>query len=215
MTTVFVDFATELQHCREKKDLRRLLLTSRQSRAKVERLRAQEEIAKTLADIAARQCWQRIAVFLPWRGEPDLRPLWATWHQQELSLALPCVEDQADSIIMRAWQPEDPLVNDALGLPCPHPERARQSSDTWIIPCVGIGPEGERLGAGKGLYDRAVASMMRQDLTWGERPRLVGVCFAEGLIPWPFAESHDLRLDACVTELGWRRFSAYEPKVAR
>lgn len=214
MTTAFVDFAMELQNCREKKDLRRLLLASRQSRAKVERLRAQEAIAKTLASIAVRESWRRISVFLPWRGEPDLRPLWATWHQQGISLGLPCVEDQAESIIMRAWQPEDPLVNDVLGLPCPNPERGRHASDTWIIPCVGIGPEGERLGAGKGLYDRAVASMMGQDSTLGERPRLVGVCFAEGLIPLPFAESHDLRLDACVTELGWRRFSAYEPQVS-
>ena len=86
------------------------------------------------------------------------------------------------------------------------PEDLRTLQD-WVIrpqlrlvPCVGFGPGGLRLGYGGGFYDRTLATLE-------PRPFTVGVGYAHGFIPWLEGEPHDVPLDAVLTEDGvaWQR----------
>ena len=187
-----------------KSALRRTLLLYRQQISIVDRQAAASRMADMLRHRAQEESWQRIAVYLPWREEPDLQPLWREWQQAGRVLALPVVVAADLPLEMRSWSEGATLTPDAMGLPVPA-EGAVLACDTWLIPSLGIGPAGERLGAGKGLYDRSIAQSLRvhpQPL----RPRFIGLAFSQGLIDQPFAEPHDARLDACLTELGWRYF---------
>jgi 5,10-methenyltetrahydrofolate synthetase len=69
-----------------------------------------------------------------------------------------------------------------------------------LVPCVGHGPGGVRLGYGGGFYDRTLAQL-------DPRPDTVGLGYAHGFIPWLEAESHDIPLDVLLTEEGvaWAR----------
>jgi 5-formyltetrahydrofolate cyclo-ligase len=186
----------------EKKELRQRLLNQRQALLGSDRQHAQKCIAKFLADRAAAMGWKSAAVFLPWRGEPDLLKTWQAWHQAGLQLALPTVVLRGAPLTMRPWQPTDPLTQDAMGLQAPLEDQYRPSLDcqVWIIPCVGVGLDGARLGAGMGFYDRTLSTLKKP------HPMLIGVCFdfAKGLPA--FAEPHDLKLNALVTESGWVEF---------
>lgn len=184
--------------------LRRTLLGYRHQMPLVDRQKAASHMAAALRERADRESWQRIAVYLPWREEPDLQPLWQEWQRAGRTLALPVVLAVGAPLEMRSWAEGATLIQDALGLPVPA-EGAVVACDTWLIPCLGIGPAGERLGAGKGLYDRSMAQALRAHPR-PARPRFIGLGFAQGLIDQPFAEPHDVRLDACLTELGWRGF---------
>ena len=148
---------------------------------------------------AVTQGWSKVAVFLPWRGEPDLMSTWRAWHARGIALALPVVVARDAPLLMQAWQPGAPLIRDAMGLSVPS-QAETLDCDTWLIPCVGVDPTGARLGAGKGFYDRTIA------ITPTPWPRLVGVCFDHARHHQNFGEAHDLRLDACVTETGWHDF---------
>lgn len=185
--------------------LRQTLLKNRQEMPEVDRERATHQIAEMLRQRARDEAWARIAVFLPWRGEPDLRGLWQQWHGQGLSLALPVVVGREAALEMRYWAGDAVYTQDLMGLPVPATGEPLVC-DTWIIPCVGVGPAGERLGAGKGFYDRSMAKTVCSDLAAPARPRLIGVSFGQGEISRPFAEPHDLHLHAHLTERGWRSF---------
>jgi 5-formyltetrahydrofolate cyclo-ligase len=64
-----------------------------------------------------------------------------------------------------------------------------------LVPCVGYGPKGLRLGYGGGFYDRTLA-----DLT--PKPVTVGLAYSHGYLPWLQAESHDMALDTMLTDEG-------------
>lgn len=184
----------------QKDPLRRQLLEQREKMPAEDRRAAEKKIADTLSTLAVTQGWSKVAVFLPWRGEPDLMATWRAWHARGITLALPVVVSRDAPLVMQAWQPGAPLIHDAMGLSVP----ANASSvicDTWLVPCVGVDTSGARLGAGKGFYDRTIAA------TPSPWPRLVGVCFDQAMHDRPFAEPHDLRLDACVTEAGLHPFT--------
>ena len=68
-----------------------------------------------------------------------------------------------------------------------------------LVPCVGFGPKGLRLGYGGGFYDRTLAALR-------PRPFTVGVGFAHGYVPWLKGEPHDVPLDAMLVEDGVAHF---------
>ncbi|HLO96883.1 MAG TPA: 5-formyltetrahydrofolate cyclo-ligase, partial [Burkholderiaceae bacterium] len=64
-----------------------------------------------------------------------------------------------------------------------------------VVPCVGFGPCGLRLGYGGGFMDRTLAALQ-------PRPATVGVGYAHGFLPLLKAEPHDVPLQAMITEEG-------------
>jgi 5-formyltetrahydrofolate cyclo-ligase len=185
----------------QKRPLRQKLLDEREQMSTDSRRAAEKKISDSLSAQAVLGAWQRVSVFLPWRGEPDLMSTWRAWHSRGIALALPVVVAREQPLVMQRWQPGAPLIQDAMGMSVP--AQAQQLvCDTWLVPCVGVDPNGRRLGAGKGFYDRTIAATAKP---W---PRLVGVCFEHALRAEPFGQAHDLLLDACVTEQGWRTFKS-------
>ena len=75
---------------------------------------------------------------------------------------------------------------------------ALESLDVVIVPGLAFGPAGERLGYGKGYYDRVLAQLSRDALT-------VGVAFESQLGPIPTGPL-DRAVDKVITEVG-ERFS--------
>jgi 5-formyltetrahydrofolate cyclo-ligase len=188
-----------------KTPLRQKLLGEREQMSVASRREAEKKISDTLSARAVLEQWQRVCVFLPWRGEPDLISTWRAWDSRGLELALPVVIARDQPLVMQRWHPGAALIQDAMGLSVPE-NTPSLSCDTWLVPCVGIDPSGRRLGAGKGFYDRTIAATPKP---W---PRLVGVCFQHALSPKAFGEAHDLSLDACVTERGWQTFRERVPR---
>ncbi len=64
--------------------------------------------------------------------------------------------------------------------------------DLMIIPGVAFTPQGDRLGRGKGFYDRYTARE-------GFRAKCVGVCFRHQIVESLPTEPHDRRVDMVIT----------------
>jgi 5,10-methenyltetrahydrofolate synthetase len=88
---------------------------------------------------------------------------------------------------------------DAFGIPKPKDTEVFEPR-LLLVPCVGFGPGGVRLGYGGGFYDRSLAALQ-------PRPVSVGLSYSNGFVPWLRAEPHDVPLDAILTEDGvaWSR----------
>ena len=86
------------------------------------------------------------------------------------------------------------MEDDAYGIPKPKGTPVCQPT-LLLVPCVGYGPRGVRLGYGGGFYDRTLATL-------DPRPTTVGLAYSQGYLPWLQAEPHDVPLDTVLTDEG-------------
>ena len=86
------------------------------------------------------------------------------------------------------------LPVDSFGIPKPKGTEVFDPQ-LLIVPCVGYGPCGLRLGYGGGFMDRTLAQLQ-------PRPATAGIGYAHGFLPLLKALPHDMPLDSMLTEDG-------------
>lgn len=180
-------------HQQQKSSLRQHLIAQRQAIPAAVREEWNAAIGKHLHHLLERQPARFIGVFWPMRSEPDLRQLFDEWSAAGLQLALPVVIDPDCPLKFLAWAPGDPLVKDAMGVWVPAASTKEVTPELLLVPCVGYNSDRFRLGYGGGFYDRTLAAM--------PRPRAIGVAYTCSRAEFA-VESHDIPLDAVVTETG-------------
>ena len=134
-------------------------------------------------------CW-------PIRGEYDPRRLARTLRQRGMRSALPVMHGRAQPLRFRNWFPGVPMEAGPMGIPHPR-DTDEVDPDIVLIPLVGFGRAGDRLGYGGGYFDRTLAVLVPQPLAIG-----VGFDLSQLENTWPRA--HDIPMDAIVTESGPR-----------
>ena len=105
------------------------------------------------------------------------------------------------SMTFARWSPGDAMVANRFGIAEPvqrSEQRGVGELDVIIVPCVGIGFDGTRLGYGQGFYDRALAE--RTPAT-----TVIGVAFDVQVVDGLGAQPWDVPMDVVVTESGVRR----------
>ena len=148
-----------------------------------------------------------IGAYWPIKGEFDPLPALHRWKEdgelldqpQLRRIGLPVVNKAHKTLTFHAWYPGCPMEEDAYGIPKPK-DTQQFEPEMLLVPCVGFGPGGYRLGYGGGFYDRTLAALQ-------PRPFTVGVGYAHGFVPWLEPEPHDVPLDAILTEDGvqWQK----------
>jgi len=130
-------------------------------------------------------CW-------PYKGEYDARPLLRTLRQQGITCALPVVVQRSEPLLFRQWSPGVAMGTGPLGIAYPL-GTAQVNPDLLLIPLVGFGRAGDRLGYGGGYFDRTLAALE-------PRPLGIGVGFELCQLDSIFPQPHDVPMDAIVTE---------------
>jgi len=176
------------------KALLRAALHQRRRQRDPEAIAAQS--AALLGHLLCHPLWQQargICAFVGVRGEPDTWGLLAATLAERKRLWLPRMVGKPAQIAFvpvadlrelapagfGLLEPPDSAANEALTTPT-----AAAGIDLVLVPGLGFGRDGARLGFGKGHYDRALASL--RDLP---APLRMGVCLdgdldpAEGSIP--------------------------------
>jgi len=136
-----------------------------------------------------------VAVYWPFRGEPDLRGVMARVVSQGGRCALPVVVARGRPLVFRRWSPGDALDRGVWNIPIPKPDAPEVVPDVVVAPVVGFDRAGDRLGHGGGFYDRTLAAMT-------ERPRVLGVGYALAALATIHPQWHDIPMDAVITEEG-------------
>jgi 5-formyltetrahydrofolate cyclo-ligase len=137
-----------------------------------------------------------IGAYWPIKGEFDALPALYRWSESDpkRQVGLPVIDRETRQLRFHLWFPGCPMEDDAFGIPKPKGTDAFEPT-LLLVPCVGYGPGGVRLGYGGGFYDRTLAALQ-------PRPVTVGVGYSHGFIPWLQAEPHDVPLDAILNEDG-------------
>ena len=109
-------------------------------------------------------------------------------------IGLPVVNKTTRTLSFHAWYPGCPMEEDAYGIPKPK-DTELVVPTLLLVPCVGWGPGGYRLGYGGGFYDRTLAD-------YKPKPVTVGLGYSMGWLPELTPEPHDIALDAILSEQG-------------
>ncbi|MEO3385233.1 5-formyltetrahydrofolate cyclo-ligase [Mesorhizobium sp. CAU 1741] len=151
-------------------------------------------IARKLDAAAGDVSGKIVAIYWPFRGEPDLRG-WATSViDRGGRMALPVVVAKAAPLIFRLWQPGDRLEKGVWNIPIPA-EGEAVLPDVVVSPVVGFDGGNFRLGYGGGFYDRTLASLAR-------KPKVFGVGYAMQRIATIHPQVYDIPMDMVLTEEG-------------
>ena len=168
---------------------------------------AEERRAKSLAiathgaeALAPEIAGKRVAGYHPIRSEVDVGLLMALLEKAGAALALPAVIDR-ETIVFRSFRSGEALVAGGFGTRAPGEQAAEVDPDILLMPLSVFDEAGNRIGYGAGHYDRAIARLAGR----GRRPLLVGIAFDLQEVSAVPAESHDVPLDAIITESGFRR----------
>jgi 5-formyltetrahydrofolate cyclo-ligase len=192
-------FSLPLEPSRDKKLLRRQLQAERQSL--IDRHQRSVHLQEVLRVWLVGRDESTIGGYWAIKGEFDALPALYRWSEADdkRRIGLPVMNRDTKQLRFHVWYPGCPMEEDAYGIPKPKDTEAFQPQ-LLLVPCVGFGPGGLRLGYGGGFYDRTLAAL-------DPRPVTVGVGYAHGFVPWLEAEAHDVPLDVVLTEDGvhWQR----------
>ncbi len=183
-----------LEPSSDKRTLRRQLQAERQ--ALIDRHERAMHLQQVLRVWLATRQETAIGAYWPIKGEFDALPALYRWSEadERRRIGLPVVDRETRQLRFHVWYPGCPMEEDAYGIPKPK-DTPQFEPRLLLIPCVGYGARGIRLGYGGGFYDRTLAEL-------SPRPFTVGLAYRHGFLPWLAGEPHDVPLDVILNEDG-------------
>ena len=141
-----------------------------------------------------------VGFYRAFRHEPDITNALLHWsNSSQGQLAVPRVDDMHDGRMhFCLWSADMPMVKGAFGIEEPALDNP-VCPDVIFSPCVGVNPEGFRLGNGGGFFDR----YLDERRSIGNAPVTVAVAFDELIVQDSYQQSHDIAFDWIVTQSGF------------
>ena len=179
--------------------LRSRLIAARSARPATEIVAAGAALARHA--LAAFASVTRVAAFAGVGTEPPTRELIDGLRARDVTVLLPIVDDALAWAPYEGW---DRLVPATFGLLEPagprEPAGALDSVDLLLVPALAVDLHGNRIGWGKGHFDRALAGVAPD--------RVVAVVFDDEVLAEVPVQQHDRRVGAVLTPSGLRRLGA-------
>ncbi|MDI6023831.1 5-formyltetrahydrofolate cyclo-ligase [Leucobacter sp. UT-8R-CII-1-4] len=177
-----------------KRELRAVIRASRNARAQDRRSSAAAELCAQLKALVLALDARTISCFLATATEPDTRPFlrWARAQGIEVLLPVSRQDGELDWIrsldemtVLGAFDIEEP-VGEVL------PARSIEQVDLMLIPAAAVDQHGNRLGWGRGYFDRCFSAMTTVPPVWA-------VVFDDEVLPSVPVEPHDSPVHGAVT----------------
>ncbi|MCC6346411.1 MAG: 5-formyltetrahydrofolate cyclo-ligase [Nitrospirales bacterium] len=178
-----------------KVSIRRDILSRRDSIASAVKSGKDEAIRKTLFALSAFQSARFVLLFASFSSEVDTFEMIRHCLAQGKRVALPRVNTKKGKLFLYEIRSMDDLSAGCWGImePIPSPERERevQEADLIIVPGVAFDEQCNRLGYGKGYYDK---------LLRGKRAKAIAVAYEEQIVASVPVEAHDIKMDSIITD---------------
>ena len=145
---------------------------------------------------------EMVAAYWPIRDELDVKPVLTKLMDDGQPVCLPVVVGDGQPLQLRRWEQGAALYPSGFGTLAPDELAPIVEPDVILVPLLGFDKHGTRLGYGGGYYDRTLSRLAK-------KPRLIGLAFSLQEFDHIPRDSHDVPLDALVTEKGVTRFGTH------
>ena len=191
----------------DKITLRGVLLQKRAEFSREQKKELDRDIAAGIIDTSLLQNASMLLIYAPLENEINLLPLAHVARKRGLPIAFPRCDKETNTMQFYFLPEGQKLTPGAYGIPEP-PEDAPvcipDRRALCIVPALSYDLSGNRIGYGKGYYDRYLSTF--PGVT-------VGVAYAQMLLKSVPTEAHDVPVDLLFTERGLYRFQKpVEPK---
>ena len=172
---------------KKKNNIRAMVSARRKSltRAEIDQLSAQ--VMTQLESLPEFKAATSILVYYPLRNEVDTRPLLNRWYKEKRIL-LPVIN--GSHLDIRTYEGEDKMTIGQYNIMEPVTNLYNGPIDLVVIPGVAFDRKLNRLGRGRGYYDRFLNRRNRF---------VIGVCYDFQLIPEVPTLRHDHRVTKIIT----------------
>jgi 5-formyltetrahydrofolate cyclo-ligase len=141
-----------------------------------------------------------VGLFSTMSGEVETDSLIFQLNVHQVPIALPQILPE-NHLCFRRWSLGDGTTRNSFGISEPFSTAPQCSPSLIFLPLLAYGTQGERLGLGKGFYDRYFHSLTQQP-----NPLKLGLAFSWAYSPELKADDHDVPLDGIITENGLQWF---------
>ncbi len=170
---------------------------------KINRYLFSKKIEKTLLDISKN--YKNILIFIPLQNEPDIKRLIKTLRREKKNVFVPFMQDLSLKMVKYSL----PLKKKKFSIFEPHNKnRTLQKIDLAIVPVVGIDNGFQRIGFGKGMYDRFFAQLKY-------RPKIVFVQIRPCISAWKLGDKYDIKGDEYISFNIRRKHDNFDNRYSR
>jgi len=183
----------------DKKFLRKALRQRRRSLSIAEQEQTARAVAQTVRNQDAFTVGEHVALYMATDGEVSTLALLDDLIQQGKSCYLPMLQKETTTLQFRQYLPDSPLVTNIYGLLEPDTDATviePRQLDNVFLPLVGFDDQGNRLGMGKGYYDRSFAFIKEES---AEKPVLIGLAHESQKVEDLEASDWDVPLGGIIT----------------
>ena len=180
----------------DKSELRAFVRLTRLARTDADRAVAADSFDEFLTILADQFSWARIAAFIPTPSEPPIAAGLNNLVRAGVSVIVPVstrdgLLDWVDLGVDTIWTTKE----DDLKMPVPTVgDRVTAGSlDAVLVPAAAVDRDGNRLGWGKGFYDRFLSQVEGN-------PLVIAVVFDSDVVVAVPMETHDAPVGAILTE---------------
>lgn len=176
----------------DKRELRKQIATDKRKYSAIQKTEWSSSLFQKLEDHPLFLQAQTILLYHSLPDEVQTHSFIERWYPHK-HIVLPLVK--GDELEFRYYEGKDSLQIGAFGIEEPHGKQVENLDEIelGIIPGVAFDRTGNRLGRGKGYYDRALARLHSYN---------IGVCFHFQLCPCIPVEPTDRRMHEVWTEQG-------------
>ena len=174
-----------------KEDTRRLIRELKRAVPMAERLSRSEAIMHRVESLPEFKTAEVVLLYWSMADEVQTYSFVDRWHRDKVVL-LPCVD--GDMLRLRQYTGPDCIVSGeqfGIGEPIGPEWTNLNAVQLVVVPGVAFDPTGNRMGRGKGYYDRFLAKH--------PTVKKIGICFDFQLVEHIPAEPHDIRMDEVVS----------------
>jgi len=176
-----------------KEQLREKILYQRTKQSPRDKAPKDQKITDFIQSLPEFQQAQEVLIYIAIHGEVDLTTLFEG-KKGEKRFILPRVRREDNTLALYHVNSLDDLEKGTFSIPEPKLNLEKveiETVDLAIIPGVGFGLDGHRIGYGGGFYDRLLGKM--------NCPK-IGVAYEFQIVENIEAEDHDEKIDIIVTE---------------
>lgn len=179
----------------EKKQLREIVLKERRSLTHDEIEKVSRSIVSELKQLPVISESSSIMSYMPYGNEVDIRPFNQWILDNGKILLLPRVLNDRDMDAVRVRDIETGLAKSRFGIYEPAPDQLsypEEEIEVILVPGVAFDRKGNRLGHGRGYYDRFLSRC-------GQKTVFIGIAYSFQVFDSIPSDQHDIRVHQVIT----------------
>ena len=138
-----------------------------------------------------------IAGYYPSNYEVNILKFIEKALEKRFSVTLPVIESK-NTITFRTWKYKEPLNINSFGIPEPKRTNKAMTPDLILVPLVAFDSKLNRIGYGKGYYDRGLSKIKKNN----KNMIALGVAYSFQKCNYIPTNKYDFKLDYIFTERG-------------